>query len=254
VRLRTPSVTGSAPIHPIRAGKCLQMSKEELERYLAEGLSLDQIGKRVGLNPSTISYHLKKHGLKPVNQQRHQRRGPIPEGRLREAHEEGASLREMAEEFDRGIATVRYWIDRYGLGPTAGGRRKAAIKRARLAGERDLELVCRRHGVTAHIVENGGRVRCKRCRSEAVSEQRRRTKRILVQEAGGACLICRYDKCIAALQFHHRDRKTKLFALSRQGVTRSLEAARAEAQKCILLCSNCHAEVENGYAALPDAS
>ena len=27
------------------------MTKEELERYLAEGLSLERIGKRVGRNP-----------------------------------------------------------------------------------------------------------------------------------------------------------------------------------------------------------
>jgi IS30 family transposase len=32
------------------------MTKEGLEEYLAEGLSLEQIGKRVGRNPSTISY------------------------------------------------------------------------------------------------------------------------------------------------------------------------------------------------------
>jgi IS30 family transposase len=63
--------TFSDRIHPAEPGKCLQMCKEELERYLAEGLSLAQIGERVGRNPSTISYHLKKHGLKPVNQQRH---------------------------------------------------------------------------------------------------------------------------------------------------------------------------------------
>jgi transposase-like protein len=227
------------------------MTKEELEGYLAEGLSLEQIGKRVGRNPSTISYHLKKHGLKPVNQQKHLRRGPIPEDELRALHESGASLAEIAEAVDRGIATVRYWIDKYGLGPTAGGSRRAALERARQAGQREIDFVCRRHGRTPHVIENGGRVRCKRCRSEAVSASRRRTKRTLVKEAGGACLICGYNKCLAALAFHHRDRKTKLFALSRQGVTRSLEEARAEARKCILLCSNCHAEVENGVTAPP---
>jgi hypothetical protein len=227
------------------------MTKGELEGYLAEGLSLAEIGKRVGRRPSTISYHLKKHGLKPVNQQRHLRRGPIPEDQLRKLHEEGASLKEMAEQFDRGIATVRYWIERYGLGATAGSRRRAAAKRARLAGLREIDFVCRRHGEGPHVIENGGRIRCKRCRSAGVSEQRRRTKRILVEEAGGACLICGYRKCLAALEFHHKDRKTKLFALSRQGVTRSLEEARAEARKCILLCSNCHAEVENGVTRVP---
>jgi transposase len=227
------------------------MRKELLEQCLAEGLSLRQIGQRIGRHPSTVSYHLKKHGLKPVNQQRHLRRGAIPERELRELHAQGASLRELANRFERGVNTVRYWIERYGLGPTEGGLRRAAIKRARLAGKRDVELQCPRHGTTPHVIETSGRARCKRCRSEAVSEARRRTKRILVAEAGGACLVCGYDRCIAALEVHHRDRKTKLFALSRQGTTCSLEQARAEARKCILLCSNCHAEVENGVTKVP---
>ncbi len=230
------------------------MSKRELEQFLAEGLSLEKIGKRVGRSPSTISYHLKKHGLKPVNRQRHLRRGPIPEDQLRELHAEGATLREIATELDRGVATVRYWIEKYGLGTTAGGRRRAAAKRARLAGEREVEVPCRRHGMTMHILENGNRIRCKRCRAEAVAESRREQKRILVEEAGGACLICGYSRCLAALEFHHRDRKTKLFALSREGVTRSLEKSRAEAHKCDLLCANCHAEVENGVAEVPAAA
>ena len=38
--------------------------------------------------------------------------------------------------------------------------------------------------------------------------------------------------------------------MSRRGVTRSIEQARAEARKCVLLCGNCHAEVEAGVAAL----
>jgi hypothetical protein len=227
------------------------MTKEFLEQCLAEGLSLEQIGKCAARAPSTVSYHLKKHGLKPVNQQRHQRRGPIPEERLRILHEEGASLKEMAEELERGVATIRYWIDKYGLGPTAGGRRRATLKRARESGKREIQLDCAHHGLTIHIVERCGRVRCKLCRSGAVSESRRRMKRILVEEAGGACVICGYDRCIAALEFHHRDRKKKLFALSRKGGSCSLEQARAEARKCLLLCANCHAEVENGVTRIP---
>lgn len=224
------------------------MKKEDLERYLAEGLSLEQIGRRVGRNPSTISYHLKKHGLKPVNQQRHLRRGPIPEDTLRALHASGASLNEIAEEVDRGVATVRYWIEKYGLGPTAGGRRRAAARQAKEAGEQEVELVCRRHGMSTYLLDGHG-WRCRRCRCEAVTEARRRIKRTLVEEAGGACLICGYRRCLAALEFHHRDRQQKLFALSQ--VTRSLERARKEARKCILLCANCHAEVEDGTTQVP---
>ena len=80
---------------------------------------------------------------------------------------------------------------------------------------------------------------------------RRKVKRILVEEAGGACILCGYAECHAALQFHHVDPTQKSFALSRQGVTRSLAKARDEAAKCVLLCANCHAKVEAGLAQLP---
>jgi len=43
-----------------------------------------------------------------------------------------------------------------------------------------------------------------------------------------------------------------MFSLSEEGVTRSLARARAEAEKCVLLCAKCHAEVEAGVAAAPD--
>jgi hypothetical protein len=75
-------------------------------------------------------------------------------------------------------------------------------------------------------------------------------KETLVAEAGGACAICGYSRCLAALEFHHLDRGTKSFALARRGITRSLAAAREEARKCVLLCANCHAEVEAGMVTL----
>jgi hypothetical protein len=39
-----------------------------------------------------------------------------------------------------------------------------------------------------------------------------------------------------------------------QGVTRSLAAARVEMAKCVLLCANCHAEVELGITTLQTAN
>ena len=62
---------------------------------------------------------------------------------------------------------------------------------------------------------------------------------------------CGYDRSMAGLHFHHLEPADKAFALSGRGMALSLEAARAEAAKCVLLCSNCHAEVEAGLASLP---
>lgn len=161
----------------------------------------------------------------------------------------GATLRQMAEATDRSVSTVRYWLRRW------------KIERVERLGKVDpatapsiAERSCRHHGLTAFKLEGRGYYRCMRCRQEGVSEWRRRTKRVLVEEAGGRCVLCGYDRCMAALQFHHLDPAMKRFALSRQGVTRSRAEARAEARKCELLCANCHAEVEAGYRDLPEAA
>jgi 5-methylcytosine-specific restriction endonuclease McrA len=76
-------------------------------------------------------------------------------------------------------------------------------------------------------------------------------KEILVEEAGGRCALCGYDRYVGALQFHHLDPREKDFALAAEGLTRALDLARAEASKCVLLCANCHAEVQAGLGALP---
>lgn len=75
-------------------------------------------------------------------------------------------------------------------------------------------------------------------------------KAILVDQAGGACVVCGYDRCVAALQFHHLDPATKLFGISTEGASRSLDSLRAEAAKCALVCANCHAEIEAGVRTL----
>jgi hypothetical protein len=86
---------------------------------------------------------------------------------------------------------------------------------------------------------------------ERVSTRRRKVKEILVDEAGGACAICGYKRFAGALQFHHLDPEDKEFAISRNGATLGIETLRAEAAKCVLLCANCHVEVEAGLASLP---
>jgi hypothetical protein len=72
-----------------------------------------------------------------------------------------------------------------------------------------------------------------------------------VEEAGGRCQLCGYDRWPGALEFHHLDPSKKAFALSMRGLTRSIEKLRIEAAKCVLLCANCHAEVEHGYSEIP---
>jgi EAL domain-containing protein (putative c-di-GMP-specific phosphodiesterase class I) len=64
----------------------------------------------------------------------------------------------------------------------------------------------------------------------------------LLEIHGNKCSVCFYNKCDSALQFHHIDPSQKEFEISESAY--SLENLKAEAKKCILLCANCHAEVE----------
>jgi hypothetical protein len=66
----------------------------------------------------------------------------------------------------------------------------------------------------------------------------------LVPEAGGSCRLCANDRCLGALHFHPLAPEDKLLPVSMAGVTLGIDFLRAEACKCVLLCSNCHAEVE----------
>ncbi len=92
----------------------------------------------------------------------------------------------------------------------------------------------------------GARWRCRPCGVDAVAKRRREVKRLLVEECGGGCVICRYDKYLGGLTFHHRDPTKKEFGLGTRGLTRSIAAMRAEAQKCVLVCVRCHLEIHAG--------
>jgi 5-methylcytosine-specific restriction endonuclease McrA len=81
--------------------------------------------------------------------------------------------------------------------------------------------------------------------SKAVARRRRIVKQKAVQIFGGRCLRCGYNKCLRALHFHHVDPASKEFGIADKGSTRAWSKTEAELKKCILLCSNCHAEEED---------
>ena len=228
------------------------MRREELEQFLEAGLSLDAIGREFDRHPSTVSYWLRKYGLVPNGSAKYGLKSALDRSELRALVESGLSVLEIAEHLNTTPSRVRRIMKRAGLSTRRA--QNLALARAALArGERITILTCARHGLSDHVLEGRGSYRCMRCRAERVSEHRRRLKRVLVAEAGGRCEICGYDRCEAALEFHHLDPAEKSFDLSLRGVTRSLTSLRAEARKCALLCARCHAEVEAGYALTPRA-
>jgi transposase-like protein len=229
------------------------VDKDSLQLLLGQGLSIERIAKRFGRDPSTVSYWVKKHGLSSPFAKKHAAKGGIERDALEGMVLAGMTLAEMASQVGLSKTTVRHWLRRYGLHThnSQGRRAREAACAARDAGILTTEMNCARHGMTEFVLEGRGHYRCKRCRAQAVARHRRKLKAQLVQEAGGRCCICGYDRYVGALEFHHVDPAEKLHDVSRDGVTLSIERARAEAAKCVLLCSNCHAEVERGWAHLP---
>ncbi len=225
------------------------MEKGFLEECLATGMSLEAIGREVGKHPSTVGYWLKKHQLHAVGRDRFSSRGGLDRDQLTTAVDAGLTLDEISKQVDRDISTVRYWLKRHGLRAT-GGLRRRETREAKQRGDRHIERACPRHGRTRFVLENRGSYRCMKCRRADVSAWRRRAKEHLVEEAGGKCRLCGYDRYQGALQFHHLDPSAKSFSLSRRGCTRAFAELKIEAAKCALLCANCHAEVENGITTL----
>jgi len=86
---------------------------------------------------------------------------------------------------------------------------------------------------------------------KAVSARRKKLKAMVIEYKGGVCIICGYGKYAGAFDLHHINGSTKEFGLSMQGLTRSWEKTKKEADKCVLLCANCHREVHGGIALVP---
>ena len=79
-------------------------------------------------------------------------------------------------------------------------------------------------------------------RSQAITTYRKAVKKRLIELHGGKCQRCGYNKSLRALEFHHRNPKDKIFGISQSDRVRSWEEYVSEAEKCELLCANCHAE------------
>ena len=224
------------------------MHRDLLERYLDAGLSLRQIGTLAARDPSTVAYWVEKHGLAANGRGRHAARGGLSREQLEPLIDRGATMREIADALDVSQSTVRYWLKKLGMRTKNRVGRRPRVKGRRLP---TTMATCRRHGETEFVLEGRGSYRCKRCRAERVARRRRRIKEVLVDEAGGRCALCGYDRSIAALEFHHLDPRTKSFGLAQRGITRSIEEVRREARKCVLVCANCHAEIEIGAIEVP---
>lgn len=84
-------------------------------------------------------------------------------------------------------------------------------------------------------------------------ERRRIYKDHIVNVMGGSCVCCGYNKCNRALHLHHINSEDKNFTISNKNYY-AWEKLENELKKCVLVCSNCHMEIEDGIKSSPNIS
>lgn len=81
---------------------------------------------------------------------------------------------------------------------------------------------------------------------ETNKAKRVRIKQYLLKRRGNKCSKCNYSKSFSALCFHHEDPGEKAFNISGVQLSKkSKKTLEAEADKCIVYCLNCHAELHD---------
>jgi len=144
------------------------------------------------------------------------------------------------------------------------GQCKDCKKRAPAAKRTGSKKVCNTCGVERPVKEFalhvGGRhtpgstrAKCQHCDNARIRIRNRARTEAWKIQSGGKCTRCGYDRCPAALDFHHRDPATKVFQIAEKLAqcdptsyhTRTAQMVRAEIAKCDLVCSNCHREIHS---------
>jgi hypothetical protein len=77
---------------------------------------------------------------------------------------------------------------------------------------------------------------------DAVKRRRAKVKMMAIAYKGGRCETCGYNKCVEALEFHHKDPTQKDFGIGANTHNKAWVVIQAELDKCLMLCANCHRE------------
>lgn len=105
------------------------------------------------------------------------------------------------------------------------------------------------------------RTRCQECDRKFISDQQRRFRKSISRNAkakknarkaeciaylGGNCYRCGYEKSAHALTFHHKSRSEKDRDISSM-LDYAWAGLRKELDRCVLVCFNCHMELEEEF-------
>ena len=81
-------------------------------------------------------------------------------------------------------------------------------------------------------------------------ESRERRRALINELKSEPCSICGASYPPYVMDFHHVDPASKEIAIGKK-VTWKLDKLLREIEKCVLLCANCHRQVEHGDLEVP---
>jgi DNA-directed RNA polymerase subunit RPC12/RpoP len=153
------------------------------------------------------------------------------------------SLNQIGKKTGKSLTTIRYWAKRHNLkskfksfhnNPTEYGEFRFCNRCQKQVPTKDFYSRRRKPNSSVY---------CKTCSNEQAITRQRAIKSKMIEYKGGKCERCGYDKCQAALEFHHKDPSKKDFTIAHAKQRSFNDEIKQELDKCILVCSNCHREV-----------
>lgn len=209
--------------------------KKEIVELRKQDKTYNEIKEELGCSKGTISYHCKNEGLEDIGKKNHKLSDEKIEQIRKMRKQEGYTYDEIEKAVDVSKSAAR----KYGK----------SVEKGKSHPDSKTCRTCEEEKPIAGFYEKSDRDghynQCKTCRNKSKSKRGRKYKKQLVEYLGGRCEKCGYDKCYSALEFHHKNPSKKKINVSRS-TSYSFQKLKEEADKCSLLCANCHREVECG--------
>lgn len=185
---------------------------EKVKYLIDKNYTYSAIAKELNMALSTVKNRMTKAGLKTkhnpyarVNLNFHEVKNLV---------EQNFSTRRIAKKLKTSQTNVRHWLNKWGLKTSKQFSSYNNLHNANCYEDQKLRGLYR--------------------------------KLHFVNKLGGKCKVCGYNKNLASLTFHHRDPHDKSFRLDVRNLTnKTMDVLINEADKCDLLCHNCHHELHN---------
>ena len=165
---------------------------------------------------------------------------------LQKEIESGLSFNKIAKKYQCSLTKIRYWAKKYCL-ESKFESLKVKEGQVKEYGESRFCPRCKEDLKIQDFYSRRGKGfssgYCKKCTGLVSHQAIKKFKKECLAYRGGKCINCGYNKCISALDFHHRDPSEKEFSISSIKRKKLTEQIKKELDKCDILCSNCHREL-----------